>query len=162
MISAGKGFVWYIPEDEQPDGAVDFSTINWDAIPAKEIPTEKVHQHPEYDNPSYWEKVRDDAEVIARAGFWALVLGAGVSVAPLERIPRVSLTPAQEDFALLAVFFGIVLGVLAIFIGAIATAGESLSEKGVDDWLRGHYSSMKDHIIRRIPVSVSIEWKDAE
>jgi len=161
-ISVGKGYVWYIPEDEEPRGEIDFSVINWDVIPPEEIPAEKVHKHPEYEDPSYWEKVRDDGNVIARAGFWGMLLGGGVYILPVSYIPRISLTRVQRELALLAAFFGGLLILIAGGISIIATAGENLSEKGVDDWVRDHYSSVKGYLVQRIPVSISIEWKDTQ
>lgn len=159
-ISVGRGWVWYVPENEEGGGEVDFSQLDWSNIPAYEIPPEKVHEHPEYDDPTYWEQMDDDAQVISRVGLWGLILGIGmIAIGSLE-LPYVSLSRAQQDIALLASVVGAVLILIALAISVIASAGSNLSEKGVDDWIRGHYSSVRSRIAAGIPISISIEWKN--
>lgn len=70
-----------MPKENESGGEADFSTSNWSSIDAEEIPTEKVREHPELANSTYWDQLYDDPNAISRAGLWSFV---GVCVCDSE------------------------------------------------------------------------------
>lgn len=157
-IKVGRGWVWWVPNEGDSGGEVDFDRINWNGIDAEKIPPEKIYAHPEYNDPSRWEQLRDESHVIARVGLWTISLGFVVIITGEFNLPFISFTNLQQDLAALAILFGTLLVLLAVVVGVASKTGEELSEKGIDDWLQSRYADTKQCIFSRIPVSISVEW----
>lgn len=157
-LKIGRGWVWWVPDKAGAGGEADFSTIDWDSIDAKEIPAEKLEEHPELSGESYWNQLKEDGKAIARFGFYTLMLGFIVLFID-QNIGLISLTSFQEDVGVLSVVVGMFLLVLGFVAAGISKTATSIAEKGVNTWTENKYRAVKSRIHAGVPVRVSLEWK---
>lgn len=158
-LKIGRGWVWWVPENKEFGGEADFSNIDWSSIDAEEIPLEKIQDHPELSSSAYWDQLKNDAEAMSRAGAWAFLIGLVIILVDEYNI-LISLTQLQADIGA----FSLLGGMLLIFIGivaiSIAKTAISISEKGIDGWVRTKYDSLKSRVLAGVPIRISWEWKD--
>lgn len=96
---------------------------------------------------------------MSRAGAWAFLIGLVIILVDEYNI-LISLTQLQADIGA----FSLLGGMLLIFIGivaiSIAKTAISISEKGIDGWVRTKYDSFKSRVLAGVPIRISWEWKD--
>lgn len=158
-LKIGRGWVWWVPEENESGGEVDFSTINWSSIDPAEIPTEKIYKHPELADSTYWDQLYDDAYAISRAGLWSFTPGLVILFVD-QNVEIVSLTQFQEEVGAVALLGGILLLSMGIIAISISKIGSGMSEKGIDGWMQAKYRSWKSRILAGVPIKISWEWKN--
>lgn len=137
----GQGKVWWVPEDEAVD--VDFSKLNWENLDIEEIPFEALQEHPEVQEPTFWESWEQKAGSIFEFVMVALVAGILTYATRNTDIPLLSSGQESlvETLGALALVAGIMFGVLGIAIVLISKIGQILVDHGAHEvlsvgWLR--------------------------
>lgn len=154
------GYVWWIPEDGEAIGEVDFSVLNWDSINPEEIPEEIINAHPSVDNPSDWERWKRNSNLIIQLSGAVGLVGVGLLVAADAGISFYF--SSERFFQLGSLFF--VSGFGFIWIGIVglmaAVINRALEERGIDEWLDSAVSQLKERISGRIPYEIRVERVD--
>jgi len=88
-LKVGRGKVWWVPDDEEVEGEVDVSAINWAQIEPEEIPPQKIEDHPEFNIPDYWESWTERANTVVTIAFPPTFVGFIVFALQDANIPVV-------------------------------------------------------------------------
>lgn len=157
-LKVGRGKVWWVPSDEEVEGEVDVSAINWAQIEPEEIPLQKIEDHPEFNIPDYWESWTERASTVVTIAFPPTFVGFIVFALQDANIPVVGgIGRDAATFGALVTVAGLFFIVLGILIGIAAEAGAFLAAHGVDEQVQTAKSKIVGAIKDQIPLSVS--WK---
>ena len=154
----GEYYVWWVPEEKEPSGEVDFSNINWENINPEDIPTEKIEQHPDYGSPGFWDERLDDSQSMGRIGMLWAVTGFTASVI-IQSTSLVETTQTSSDLVVISIIGGFVLILLGAGLAIISQIVLACLERGVVGAIKAAVVAIKSYLVQKIPISVSVEWK---
>lgn len=157
-LKVGRGKVWWVPEDEEIEGEVDVSAIDWEEIDPEEIPPQKVEEHPEFNIPDYWELWTERANTVVSIAFLPTFVGFIVFALQDANLPFIgTIGRDAATMAALVTLAGLFFIVIGILIGVAAKIGAFLAARGVDEQIQSVRSQIVGAIKDRIPLSIS--WK---
>jgi hypothetical protein len=126
-LQIGRGWVWWIPENE---GELEFdsSTIYWDGIEPEQIPDELVEQHPEYPNPGRWEKLRNQGETVANTAVYPFFFGLMVMLIAEFGLDYIPLPGQTQSIGAISFIGGIAFLAFGILLIVVANLGDKLEQ----------------------------------
>jgi hypothetical protein len=153
-----RSAVYWVSEGHYTGGEVDISAVDWDSIDPEQIPTEKIEQHPDYGEQGHWDDWADDAESALRLGMWGALMGV-VALVILQNTP-IEATQTRTDFAVIALLGGFLLTFAGLLLLIVRKIAMILNKRGITGASKALITATKSRVVRSIPISVSIEWKN--
>lgn len=156
-VNVGGKYAWWVPDGEA--GEVDFSRVNWSTLPIEEIPIEILSEHPDYHEPTRWDRLERRAQNIAESAFIFLTFGLLI-YAFREKLAGWG-APAETAGALSAVAGLFLIGVSLIFF-AVHRSGELLADHGAGEAMRVVWESALERIRSKTGYTITRVEQDPE
>lgn len=152
-----RGWIWWIPREEEGGGKIDPTSIYWRNVDPEDIPSEVLNRHPDFRTPTRAEQMEQHGQSGILLSIAVAMFGFSILLA---RNSNVSFVQGSEfeligSLSLIAGIAFIAFGIMVVGAGKF---GQRLNEKDIPVAIRDWLSDGLSGVISRVPIS--IDWKE--